>query len=57
MDEIMPGLRLTISTVMVCMFIATFTIVFYKAELHDELNAYGKVVVQLRDTPVECVKK
>lgn len=57
MEYVIPGLMLALSTLMVLLFVATLTILLYKATLHDELTAYGKVVVQLRDTPVECVKK
>lgn len=57
MEELFTGLMLAMTAVMLVLLVASVTLAIHKSSLHDDLVAYGKVVVQLGDTPVECVKK
>lgn len=57
MEELFRGFMSALVAVVLVFLIASATLTIYKSSLHDDLVTYGKVVVELEDTPVECVKK
>lgn len=57
MEELFVDFVSALIAVMLVSIVALASVTIYKASLHDDLTAYGKVVVELEDTPVECVKK